>query len=87
MSEKKLKILSPPGAPKIGQGTSPAASTSVKSPMKVGTQATVKMPKAKSLADGFGKPSLFFKKEDFQGIKKPSIEKLRDFLEKTRLKK
>jgi len=55
-------------------------------PMKVGTQATVKMPKAKKPADGFGPPSKFFKSEELQQIKKPSVKKLQDFLEKVRTK-
>lgn len=58
----------------------PKPTTAIKSPMKMGATA-VKMPKAKKLADPFAKPSLFFKKEDFEGIKQPSIEKLRVFLE------
>jgi len=64
----------------------PKPTTSVKAPMKMGSTA-VKMPKAKKMADAFAKPSLFFKKEDFQGVKKPSIEKLRVFLEHVRAHK
>jgi hypothetical protein len=77
--EKKLTKV--PGAPK------PPEATTASNPMKVGDQATVKTPKAKKMADPFGKPSLFFKSEDFGSIKKPSIEKLRSFLEKTRTKR
>lgn len=87
----KPTILSPPGAPKIGSGTTPAnntgaSATSVKNPMKTGSQATVKTPKTKKMADGFGKPSLFFKKENFGEPKKPSIQKLKAFLDKVRSK-
>ena len=53
-------------------------SVAVPNPAKVGST-SVKMPKSKKLADPFGKPSLFFKSED---VKQPSIQKLRDFLEK-----
>jgi hypothetical protein len=60
--------------------------TSIPNPSKVGSVA-VKMPKAKKPASPFAKPSLFFKTEDFEGIKHPSVEKLRAFLEKTRVKK
>lgn len=72
------------GKPKKPEGVlSPKPTTaSIKSPMKVGTQATVKMPKAKKFADPFGKPSLFFKNEDFGKVKHPTLCKLRDFLSK-----
>lgn len=50
---------------------------SISKPMAVGSQATVKMPKAKSAPDGFGKPSLFFKSENF---KSSSVKKLHDFI-------
>jgi hypothetical protein len=57
----------------------------IPAPTKVGTQATAtKTPKAKKPADPFGKKSLFFKSEDFEEIKRPSIESLRSFLEKQR---
>lgn len=46
----------------------------------------LKMPKPKSMPKATDKPSKFFKKEDFEGVKQPSIEKLRDFLEKHRSK-
>lgn len=62
------------------------SSTSIPNPSKVGSTA-VKMPKAKKPADPFGKPSLFFKKEDFDNVKQTSIEKLRVFLENVRSKK
>ena len=39
------------------------------------------------MPDAFGKKSLFFKAEEFQNIKRPSIENLRVFLEKHRSKK
>lgn len=61
-------------------------STSVPNPAKVGSTA-VKMPKASKMPDPFGKPSLFFKKEDFDSVKQTSIEKLRVFLEHNRSKK
>lgn len=84
----KLGSLPPPpkaSLPKVEGVLSPKQSNST-NPMKVGQQATVKTPKAKKQPDGFGKPSLFFKSEDFGNIKKPSIEKLRSFLEKKRSK-
>jgi|ERR1035437_2389745 hypothetical protein len=57
------------------------------SPTKVGSQAVVKTPKAKKLGQATDKPSVFFgKTEEFKGIKKPSIENLRSFLEKQRSK-
>ena len=72
-SPKVPGILSPPGAPKVGSGTSPGSATAdVKNPTQVGSTA-VKNPKAKKMADGFGKPSLFFKNEDFSEPKHPSI--------------
>lgn len=58
-----------PGAP---------ASPKTSSPMKVGEQATVKMPKSKKMADATDKPSVFFKAEG--ASKKPSVENLRTFL-------
>jgi hypothetical protein len=56
---------------------------SVPNPSKVGSTA-VKMPKASKQPDPFGKPSLFFKNEDkeFDKVKHPSVQKLRDFLKK-----
>lgn len=45
-------------------------------PMAVGST-SVKMPKAKTMADPFGKKSLFFKSEN---IKNSSVRKLHDFL-------
>ncbi len=57
------------------------------SPMKVGSQAVVKTAKPKKMAGALDKPSKFFKSEEFKGIKKPSVENLRAFLEKQRSKK
>ena len=48
---------------------------------------SVKMPKAKSMPDAFDKPSKFFKSEDFQSVKHPSVQKLKAFLENTRAKR
>ncbi len=56
-------------------------SISVPNPSKVGSTA-VKMPKSKSMPDASDKPSVFFKKEDFETVKHPSIRKLRDFLKR-----
>lgn len=55
-------------------------STSIPNPAKVGST-SVKMPKSKRMPDPFGKPSLFFKGENIEP-KHPSVQKLRDFLEK-----
>lgn len=55
---------------------SATAGTSVPSGMKI--------PKAKSMPKPGAVASKFFKKEDFGNIKRPSIENLRVFLEKTR---
>lgn len=90
------------GKPSIG-GLKPTAVTPVPgvvspmndntaSPNKVGSQSVVKTPKAKKMGQALDKPSVFFKAEMFksegsQGIKKPSIENLRAFLEKQRSKK
>ena len=57
------------------------------SPNKVGSQAVVKTAKAKKPGQATDKPSVFFKSEEFQGIKRPSIENLRSFLEKQRSKR
>ena len=65
-----------PGAP---------ASPKTTSPMKVGEQATVKMPKAKKMADATDKPSVFFKTEE--GSKKVSPGKLRTFLDNKKEKR
>lgn len=46
-----------------------------------------RMKKMKSMPGAMAKPSVFFKKEDFGSIKRPSIENLRIFLEKTRSKR
>ncbi len=56
-------------------------------PGKVGSQAVVKTPKAKKMGQPGDKPSVFFKSEEFQRIKKTSIENLRSFLEKQRSKR
>lgn len=77
---KELGLSPSLTAPKAGTGAG------LKSVMKTGQQ-SVKMPKAKKPADPFGKPSLFFKSEEFGTIKKSSIENLRSFLEKNRAKK
>lgn len=58
----------------------PAPTTSIKSPMKMGSTA-VKMPKQKKLPGAFDKPSVFFKSEDSGGPKHPSVRKLKAFLE------
>jgi hypothetical protein len=56
-------------------------------PAKVGSQAVVKMAKPKKMGQATDKPSVFFKTEEFQQVKKPSIENLRAFLEKQRKKR
>lgn len=56
------------------------------SPNAVGTQTSVRSPKAKKLGQPTDKPSQFYKNEDFKSIKKPSIENLRIFLEQHRAK-
>lgn len=56
-------------------------------PNKVGSQAVVKTAKPKKPGQATDKPSVFFKSEEFQGVKKPSIENLRAFLEKQRKKR
>lgn len=93
MSGIKIPKLGPglksatPTAPKMPGVISPVqTSTSVKAPMKVGTQAVVKTPKSKKLPDATDKPSVFFKSEKVSNLKKSSIRKLRDFLERTRSK-
>jgi len=53
------------------------------SPMKVGSQAVVKAPKAKKMGQASDKPSVFYKSE----FKKTSIENLRSFLEKQKNKR
>jgi len=64
---------------------SPTQSNSA-TPNRVGSQAVVKTAKPKKPGQAMDKPSLFYKSEDFKGIKRPSIEKLRAFLEKQRNK-
>jgi hypothetical protein len=53
-----------------------SASTTAK-PMAIGTQNTIKMPKAKALPTGFEKSKSLFKSEN---IKSSSVKKLHDFL-------
>jgi hypothetical protein len=55
------------------------------SPMKVGSQAVVKTAKPKKLGQATDKPSVFFGKSEH--FKKPSIQNLRDFLDKQRNKR
>lgn len=58
----------------------------VASPAQQGT--VVKAPKAKKMGQAGDKPSVFFgKSEAFKNIKKPSIEKLRVFMENQRNKR
>jgi hypothetical protein len=61
--------------------------TNTATPTKVGSQAVVKIPKSKKMGQATDKPSVFFKSEEFHGVKKPSIENLRAFLEKQRSKR
>ena len=56
-------------------------------PTKVGSQAVVKKAKSKKMGQASDKPSVFYKSEDLKGIKRPSIEKLRTFLDKRRNKR
>lgn len=48
-------------------------------PMKMAST-SVKTPKSKKLPGPFDKPSIFFKNEDLNNIKHPSVQKLWDFL-------
>ena len=82
----KLGGMKPPEPPKVPGVISPKANNSAM-PSKVGSQAVVKTPKPKKMAQATDKPSKFFKSEDFRGIKKSSIENLRAFLEKHRGKR
>lgn len=52
-----------------------------------GVPNAMKMPKAKRMPKATDKPSLFFKAENFENIKRPSVENLRFFLENQRQKK
>jgi len=52
-----------------------------------GVPNAMKLPKTKRMPGPGAKPSLFFKAENFATIKKPSVERLRFFLENQRLKK
>jgi len=78
-----LKPTVPAAVPGV---ISPSVSNSG-SPMKVGSQAVVKAPKAKKPGQAGDKPSVFFKNENFKDIKKSSIGNLKDFLDKHRKKK
>jgi len=57
------------------------------SPTKVGSQAVVKQAKPKKPGQATDKPSVFFKSEQKQEVKKKSIEKLSEFLTTARSKK
>lgn len=63
-------LSSKPKVPSIGSATKPTA---------LGVSTTVKMPKAKSAPDPFGKKSLLTKSEN---IKSSSVRKLHDFLQR-----
>lgn len=90
-SEKTVAALI--GSPKPPASSAPAAPSAavggkpIQSPMKVGTSLTVKTPKAKSMPDSTDKPSVFFKTEDISVKKHPTVQKLRDFLDKKHKKK
>lgn len=58
-----------------------APGTDISNPAKVGSTA-VKTPKSKMLPQPGDKPSVFFKTEQNTPLKRPSIQKLRDFLDK-----
>lgn len=62
--------------------------TKVPNPMKTGEQSVAsKTPKAVKMPDASAKPSVFFKAEDYKGLKHPSTCKLRDFLSEKKSKK
>jgi hypothetical protein len=83
----KISGLKPTTVAPVPGVVSPTQTNSA-SPMKVGSQAVVKTAKPKKLGQPGDKPSVFFgKSEEFKNIKKPSIEKLRAFLEKQRSKR
>lgn len=63
-----------------------SVSPSLKVP-SVSIPSATKMPKAKRLPDASDKPSKFFKSEDFEKIKHPSVRKLKRFLDKKRTKR
>lgn len=63
-----------PVAPSIGMTTAMA------NPMKVGSQATVKTPKPKGMAQANDKPSKFFKGEVNTAIREKGVQKLNVFL-------
>ncbi len=76
-----------PSAPTPVSGVVSPKSNNTATPNKVGSQAVVKTPKPKKMGQPGDKPSVFFSKsEGYENIKKPSIEKLRSFLEKQRAK-
>jgi hypothetical protein len=57
------------------------------SPTRVGAQAVVKTAKAKKPGQATDKPSKFYKSEQNQEFKKPSVQALHSFLSKQRAKK
>lgn len=61
--------------------------TGIKNPLKTGTSLVVKTPKAKKMPEATDKPSKFFKNEDIGDVKRVSIQKLRDFLDKAKSKR
>lgn len=85
MSNPKDKVTKAEGM-KIDIMKPPKPTTSIKNPMSMGS-VSVKLPKTKMMGDGFGKPSLLLKNDDFGSAKHPSVQKLRDFLQRTRHKK
>lgn len=78
-----LKATAPPKIPGV---VSPSLGNTA-NPSQVGSQAVVKTPKAKQMGQATDKPSVFFKSENFVGIKQASIENLRSFLERQREKR
>jgi hypothetical protein len=70
------------------EGVISPTQTNTATPSKVGSQAVVKTPKPKKMAQATDKPSVFFgKSEQLKNIKKSSIENLRSFLEQQRRKR
>jgi hypothetical protein len=62
--------------------------TKVPNPMKTGEQSVAsKTPKAVKMPSASAKPSVFFKAEDYKGLKHASACKLRDFLAEKKSKK
>jgi hypothetical protein len=74
-----IKLPSMPGASAVAK---PTPAPGVQAPAKPISSTAVKTPKSKSMPDATDKPSLFFKNEEFQTAKHPSVQKLRDFLDK-----